>query len=66
MGYVALSLSIISYVLWQNFGMFLEVTIPIILLLVHAGFDEYQKMREELLDLRAKVAGAATSNPART
>ncbi len=54
-GALGLGLIIASYLLWQNFGIFLEATIPAILLLGHALLDEYLKMREELASLRAEV-----------
>jgi CHASE2 domain-containing sensor protein len=54
-GNLTIGLAIVSYVFWQNFGVFLETTIPAVFLLVHALLDEYIKMREELISLRADV-----------
>lgn len=54
-GVLAVLLVLLSYVLWQNFGLFLEGTIPLVLLLVHFMFDTYAKTREELSELRAKI-----------
>jgi len=55
-GFVGLAISIVSYLLWQNLGLFLEATIPCVLLFCHSLFDEYLKMREELVALRAQAA----------
>jgi CHASE2 domain-containing sensor protein len=55
-GTVALALVAVTYFFWQNVGVFLEITIPALLLLIHSLFDEYMKMREELTMLRTEVA----------
>ncbi len=39
---VTLLLGLISYVFWQNLGIFLEVTAPALLLLLHAVVEEYR------------------------
>jgi CHASE2 domain-containing sensor protein len=52
----AVILGVVSYLFWQNLGVFLEITVPVILLLCHALVDEYLEMREELVALRQKVA----------
>lgn len=55
LGAVVLCLSALSYVFWQNLGMFLEVTIPVVLLLAHGVLDKYLDMRQELVQFRAEV-----------
>jgi CHASE2 domain-containing sensor protein len=55
-GVFAVILAVVSYLFWQNLGVFLEITVPVILLLGHALVDEYLEMREELVTLRQKVA----------
>jgi hypothetical protein len=40
--------------------LFVEATIPAVLLLAHSLFDSYVKMREELSELRAKLGGPPT------
>lgn len=52
---LAAGLALVSYVCWQNFGLFVEATIPAVLLLAHSLFDSYVKMREELSELRARL-----------
>jgi len=54
-GVLAVALVMVSYIVWQNFGMFVEATIPAVLLLAHSLVDSYIKMRDELFDLRAKL-----------
>jgi CHASE2 domain-containing sensor protein len=57
---LAAGLALVSYICWQNFGLFVEATIPAVLLLAHSLFDSYVKMREELSELRAKLGGRPT------
>ncbi len=45
-------LILISYIFWQNLGVFLEITIPAILLIAHALLDEYLHLLKELRELR--------------
>jgi hypothetical protein len=52
----AVILAVVSYLCWQNLGVFLEITVPVVLLLGHALVDEYLEMRAELVALRQKVA----------
>jgi len=55
-GTVAIVLVAVTYFFWQDVGVFLEITIPALLLLIHSLLDEYMKMREELVKLRIEVA----------
>jgi CHASE2 domain-containing sensor protein len=54
-----LILTLLAYTLFQNLGIFLELTIPVLLLIGHALLDEYLKMRDELIQLRRRVAPRA-------
>ena len=58
---LAAGLALVSYICWQNFGLFVEATIPAVLLLAHSLLDSYVKMREELSELRAKLGGPPTA-----
>jgi hypothetical protein len=51
-GILLLLLALIQYVAWENFGMFIDCTLPILLLAGHCMWDEHSHMRRELTELR--------------
>jgi len=55
LGLLSVLLMVVSYTFWQNFGLFLEATIPVLLLLAHSFLDGFLKMRDELAQLRLRV-----------
>jgi CHASE2 domain-containing sensor protein len=68
---VVATVAVLSYLLWQNLGIFFEATVPVILLLAHALLDEYFETRDkvgkleaEIAALRASVTAAAAANHA--
>jgi CHASE2 domain-containing sensor protein len=52
---LSLVLVIISYVLWQNVGLFFDFFIPILLLSFHAPIEQLRETRGELRKLRERV-----------
>ena len=54
----ALGLVVVAYLSWQNFGLFIEPIIPIILLVLHWLYDENRHMRAELQRLSKARTGA--------
>ena len=45
----------LSYFLWQNFGMFFDFFIPIVLLSAHGPIEEFRGTRAEVRELRKKL-----------
>jgi CHASE2 domain-containing sensor protein len=45
----------LSYLLWQNFGMFFDFVIPIVLLSAHGPIEEFRETRAEVRRLRKQL-----------
>jgi len=48
-------LVVLTYVLWQNLGLFFDFFIPLVLLSLHAPIEQLRESRAELQHLRARV-----------
>jgi CHASE2 domain-containing sensor protein len=59
-------LIILSYVLWQNLGIFFDFFIPIVLLSIHAPIEQLRETRVELHHLRERLHAfeQTTADPA--
>lgn len=52
----------LTYVLWQNLGMFFDFFIPLLLLSVHAPIEQLRESRAELRRLRKRVSSLEQKN----
>jgi len=48
-------LVVLTYVLWQNLGLFFDFFIPLVLLSIHAPIEQLRESRAELKGLRKRV-----------